>query len=86
MRASLDVSFGRTNSLGGFDVLAGSGLTVETAGSGVGSFGLGFERVARAIIDIVFRLRCCVVCEIYDMHFIMQMYAMSCAGLFGCFN
>ena len=67
-------------------MLAGSGLTVETAGSGVGSFGLGFERVARAIVDIVFQLRCCVVCEIYEMHFIMQMYAMSCARLVGGFN
>ena len=51
MRASLDVSFGRTNSFGGFDVLAGSGLAV-VVGSGVDSLGAafaGFERV-RAIV------------------------------------
>ena len=51
IRASLDVSFGSTNSLGGFDVLAGSGLVVDAVGSGVEALGTvlaGFERV-RAI-------------------------------------
>ena len=50
MRASFDVPFGSTKSLGGFDVLVGSGLTVDTGGSGVTSFGFGLERVARAIV------------------------------------
>ena len=52
MRESFNASLGSTNSFGGFEVLAGSGLTVETGGSGVGSFALGFERVARAIVRI----------------------------------
>ena len=52
MRASFDVCFGSTNSLGGFGVLSGSDLAVDVVGSGVDSFGVafaGFERV-RAIV------------------------------------
>lgn len=51
MRASFEVSLGSTKSLGGLDVLAGSGLAVEVDGSGVEALGaafVGFERV-RAI-------------------------------------
>jgi hypothetical protein len=50
IRASSEVFFGSTNSFGGFDVQAGSGLTVETGVSGVDSFAFGFDRVARAIV------------------------------------
>jgi hypothetical protein len=64
MRASFEVFFGSTNSLGGFDVLVGSGLTVETIGSGVGSFGFGFDRVARAIMKYIANCICCVVWRI----------------------
>lgn len=51
MRASLEVSFGRTNSFGGLVVDLGRGLTVDGAGSGDGSlvFAVGLERV-RAIL------------------------------------
>jgi hypothetical protein len=57
MRASGEASLGRTKSLGGFEVLAGSGLTSETGGSGEGSLALGFERVARAIVCIYSQLK-----------------------------
>jgi hypothetical protein len=57
MRASGEASLGRTKSLGGFGVLEGSGLTSETGGSGEGSFALGFERVARAIVCIYAQLK-----------------------------
>lgn len=55
MRASFEVFFGRTNSLGGLVVLAGSGLVVEGTGSGVDSLGVafaGFDRV-RAIVVFI---------------------------------
>lgn len=48
MRAFEDTFLGRTNSLGGFDVLAGSAFCVDVVGSGVVSVGValaGFERV-----------------------------------------
>lgn len=60
IRASLEVSFGRTKSFGGFEVGAGSCLVVDSVGSGVCSFGLGFERVARAIVLCMFDWRCYV--------------------------
>lgn len=50
IRALLDVSLGRMKSFGGFDVASGSGLVVDGVGSGVGSFGAGFARVALAMM------------------------------------
>ena len=53
MRASFDVFFGSTKSLGGLEVLVGRGLIVEGVGSGVDSFGVafvGFERVLAIVV------------------------------------
>ncbi len=55
MRASFEVFLGRMKSFGGFEVLAGSGFTVDGGGSGVDSLGIdfaGLERV-RAIVKYV---------------------------------
>jgi hypothetical protein len=51
MRASFDVCLGRMKSFGGFEVASGSGLVEDGAGSGVGSFGPGFARVALAMLE-----------------------------------
>jgi hypothetical protein len=62
MRASFDVSLGSTKSLGGFDVLAGSGLAVAVVGSGVDSLAAafaGFERVRAIAISMLIQLKCC---------------------------
>ena len=62
MRASFDVSLGSTKSLGGFDVLAGSGLAVDVVGSGVDSLAaafVGFERVRAIVISMFIQLNCC---------------------------
>lgn len=63
IRASLEVSLGRTKSLGGLDVLAGSGLMVDGVGSGVGSlaFEAGFERVRAMVVSVFGRLGCRVM-------------------------
>lgn len=55
MRAFWVAFLGRTNSLGGFEALAGSDFCVHSEGSGVVSVGVafaGFERV-RAIVATV---------------------------------
>jgi hypothetical protein len=60
MRASLDVSFGSTKSLGGFEVLAGSDFAVEVVGSGVDSLGVafaGFDRVRAIVICMLIQLK-----------------------------
>ena len=80
MRASFEASLGSTKSLGGLDVLAGSGLAVEVGGSGVEALGaafVGFERVrAIAIVSLansaqkLFQtyVTTCVVSKVVDVH------------------
>lgn len=65
MRAAFDAFLGSTKSFDGLVVLVGSGLAVATVGSGSSclALGAGFERVARAMVWLIWPIEgYCMVC------------------------